>query len=104
VTEHGHHDRSTMMPTTQTRDERLALAAAKTAGQMVLEDLFGKLGVNVADFEQLQELRDDIQWVHQLRTGSKKVGARFVMTIVSVVAGAIAIAMWEFFRTLFHFH
>lgn len=73
----------------------LALAAAKEAARATVEDLFGKLGVNVADFKSLQSFRDDLAFIHRLRSGSAKVGARFLLTIVSVLAGAMVIGLWE---------
>lgn len=97
-------DESPLLPPRGTRDEELARAAAHAASQTTLEKLFGDLGINVADFKQLQQLRDDLAWVHQIRSGSKRAGARFFMTLVMALAGAAGIAAWEFLKAMFHFH
>lgn len=78
----------------------VALAAAKEATRQTIVEMFAMLGVNAANLEEMQKLRDDIQFARRLRMGSTKVGATFVMTI----AGAAAIGIWEFLKSVFSVH
>lgn len=85
------------------RDELpdVALAAAKEAARQAINETFALLGVNVADFNSMQELRDDLAFVRRTRTSAVRIGARFVLSIVSLASGAIAIGAWEYIKSIF---
>lgn len=81
---------------------QIALAAAKEAVRETMTEMFSLLGVNVANFDSMQGLRDDLAFVRSLRHGATKAGGRFFLTIVSLIAGAVAIGMWEWLRSALH--
>lgn len=85
-----------------TRDEAaaIALAAAKEASRQTLSEAFAMLGVNLADFESMQNFREDLDWARRARRVSEATGHRAWTTIVSIAAGAIAIGLWEYIRIL----
>lgn len=102
-----------------TRDELsdIALAAAKEGSRQTLNEIFALLGVNLMNFEDVKSFREeldfartmklyreDLEFAHALRTSSKKIGAKFVLTIVTVVAGAVAIGAWEYVKAILHVH
>lgn len=102
-----------------TRDELsdIALAAAKEGSRQTLNELFSLLGVNLMNFDDVKAFRedleflrtirpyrDDLEFARALRSGSKKIGGRFVITIVTVLASAIAIGAWEFIKGILHIH
>ena len=82
--------------------EGLALAAAKTAVQECQASFMAILGVNIANQDDVREFQATIRFAENLRHGSTKVGARAAMTAITVVSGAVAIAAWEWVKTIFH--
>lgn len=91
------------LPRKGTREEELALVAAKEAVRRVQNELFADLGVNLADFKDIQELREDLAFARRLRVGSTKATARFFMTLVMALAGAAGVALWEFAKAWLHY-
>jgi len=84
-----------------TREEasNIALAAAKEAVRASNEQLFGLLGVNIADFKAMQEFRDTLEWAAKGKKLSAVTAARMWTTIVGIASASIAIGLWEWFRT-----
>lgn len=89
---------------TESRDADIALAAAKEAVRQCMNETFALLGVNLSNFDDVKKFREDIEFVRSLRTGATKVGAKFVLTVVSIIAGAIAIGAWETIKQALHSH
>ncbi len=56
------------------------------------------------NFDDVKMFREDIEFVRSMRSGATKIGAKFVLTIVTLVAGGVAIAAWEYVKTWFHMH
>ena len=85
-----------------TREEasNIALAAAKEAARQTLNETFGMLGVNLANFDDMQKFRDDLTWVRRYRSLSDGAGRRAAMTIISVVSAGVAISLWEWIKSL----
>ncbi|HEX4302820.1 MAG TPA: hypothetical protein VHZ78_08500 [Rhizomicrobium sp.] len=83
-----------------TREEAssIALAAAKEAVRQTMSEQFALLGVNIADFKDMQSLRDDLEWARRGRKLSEVTGHRIWTTIVGLAAGGLAIAFWEYAR------
>lgn len=78
----------------------IALAAAKEASRQTISETFALLGVNVSNFDDMKKFREDLEFMRSVRSGASKLGARFVLTIVSIVAGAVAIASWEYIKAI----
>lgn len=87
---------------TQKELSDIALAAAKEAARQTISETFALLGVNVSNFDSMQGLRDDLAFLRHTRVGAGRMGAKFVLTIVSVIAGAVAIGAWEYLKFLLH--
>lgn len=85
----------------RSRDANLALAAAKEAVRECMTEQYALLGIDLANKDDLRQFRQDLEFMRTLRTGAHTIGAKFVLTVVSVIAGAIAIGAWEFVKN-FH--
>lgn len=88
----------------KTEASNIALAAAKEAARQTLSETFGMLGVNIADFESMQKFRDDLEWARHARELSQRTGHRAWTAIVTVAASGLAIAIWEYIRTMIGKH
>ncbi len=100
-----------------TEVERLAVAASKLAVNDALNELFTQMGVNRANFDSMEAFKKDIQFIrslrkrneiwsdleflHGVRTGSAKAGARFALALVTIFAGAFAYGMVSWMRGVF---
>ncbi len=82
--------------------EGIALAAARVAVQECQTSFMATLGINIADSDDVKEFQANIRFAENLRLGSTRIGARIAMTTITVLAGAIAIAAWEWTKTLLH--
>lgn len=82
--------------------EGIALAAARTAVQELQTSFMATLGLNISNSEDVKEFQATIRFAESLKNGSAKIGARVVMTAITVIAGAVAISSWEFVKNLSH--
>lgn len=88
---------------TKSELEGLALAAAAKAVQECQTSFMSTLGININNQDAIEEFRATVRFAENLRLGTTKVGARVGMTAITVVAGAVAIASWEWLKAFFHF-
>ncbi len=82
--------------------ESIIRATAHTAVQECQTSFMATLGLNIANAEDIKTFQANIRFAENLRLGSSKLGARLAMTTMTVLAGAIAIAAWEWTKTLLH--
>lgn len=75
--------------------ERVALAAAKEGSRETMAEIFSLMGVNIANFDSMDEFRKDIAFIRSLRGTSSKVGSRVVVTLFTMFSVAIALSMWK---------
>lgn len=80
--------------------EGIVLAAARVAVQECQTSFMATLGINIANSEDIRNFQANIRFAENLRLGSSKIGARLAMTVITVMAGAVAIAAWEWTKTL----
>jgi hypothetical protein len=78
----------------------IALAAAKEGSRQTLNETFALMGVNLMNFDDMKEFREDLDFVRSMRTGVHKVSARVGITIITTITGALAIAIWEALKSL----
>ena len=83
--------------------EGIALSAARVAVQEMQTSFMATLGINIANSEDVKNFQANIRFAENLRLGTTKVGTRLAMTTITVLAGAVAIAGWEWVKALFHF-
>lgn len=77
-----------------------ALAAAKEAVRELQADMFAMLGINLANFDDVKRLREDMEFIRSFHRNAQKIGGRFMFAVISALAGALAIGAWEFLRML----
>lgn len=82
--------------------EGIALAAARVAVQECQTSFMATLGVNINNIDDIKDFQATLRFADNLRAGSAKVGARLGMTSLTIVAGAVSIAGWEWFKDLLH--
>jgi len=103
-----HRDYENRVPTTEA--ERIAVAAAKLAGNDVMNETFALIGVARGSVDSVEEFRADLAFVRALRKrpeiwkdfdflqsarlGSIKAGAKLFMTVFTMATGAAA--FWLF--------
>lgn len=78
----------------------IALAAAKEASRQTISETFSLFGVNVANFESMQEFKEDVEFVRRYRKISQLTGRKAWTTVVSLASAGVAIALWEWIKTL----
>ncbi len=57
------------------------------------------LGINIADAESVKDFQSTIRFADNLRIGSTRIGMRASMTLITVIAGAVAITCWEWTKS-----
>lgn len=93
----------------------MAIACAKLASTDALNELMGTFGVARGNVESVERFRQDLMFLRQLRmreeiwpdldflaamrNGSVKAAARVGLTILTLLTGALAYGMWDWFRT-----
>jgi len=82
--------------------EGMLLAASRVAVQECQASFMATLGINIADSEDVKNFQATIRFAENMRLGTTKVGTRVAMTIITVLAGAVAIAAWEWTKGFFH--
>jgi hypothetical protein len=89
-----------------TREElsAIALVAAKEAVRQTMNETFGMFGVNLANFESIQEFRDTIEWARTGRNISRLTGNRLWTGFVAIIGGGVILGFWEGLKLLITKH
>lgn len=87
-----------------TREEALSIAAeaAETGSHKAIKATFALLGVDVDEFESVQDFRGDLQWVKSGRRVSKAIGSKAGSSVVGIASIGIAVAIFDFVKKFFH--
>lgn len=87
-----------------THDEASAIAedAADKGSMTALKRTFALLGVDLDDFESVQEFRGDLQWVKSGRRLSKTITGKSISSVVGVVSIGILIGLYDYLKKVFH--
>lgn len=82
----------------------IAADAAEEGSTKALKRTFALLGVDLDDFESVQDFRGDLQWVKSGRRVSKALGSKASSSIIGVGAIGVAVAVFNWVRGLLHFN
>lgn len=82
----------------------IALAAAKEATRTCLNETFALLGVNLSNFESVEQFRQDVEWLRRVRKVSEAGKSRAWMTVISIASAGLAVAAWESVKALIRGH
>jgi len=72
----------------------MALAAAKEAVRETHAELFSLLGINIANFDDVKRFRANLEFLESLHSGTAKMGARAMFAFMTMMVGAIGLAVW----------
>lgn len=90
-------------PITREEAEDIANRAAEIGSHKALKQTFALLGVDIDDFESVQDFRGDLQWVKSGRRLSRSIGTKTGSSILGVFALGIGVALFDMIkRALFH--
>lgn len=95
VNERAHDDCVTI-------DEARAIAmdAADVGSTRALQRFCAVLGVDLDDFESVQEFRGDLQWVKSGRRISRNITGKSISSIVGVVSIGVIIGLYDWVRSV----
>lgn len=83
--------------------ERIAEGAAERGAEKAIREAFKLLaGVDIADQNQVNLLRKDLEWARETRQLSQRLNARVLMILVTMVVSGLAIALWEGIKQFSH--
>lgn len=71
----------------------------KESTQEVIHETFKVLGVDVEDFDHINEFRENLRWVRKYRKASETVGSRILITLTTIATGGILTAIWAYMNT-----
>lgn len=96
----GDRDEDASFRITQKQSADIALAAAKEAVRELNNEMFGLLGYNLADLNDVKKLRDDIEFAHRLRVNSNRFSMAIGFALISIVITGLTLAVWEGIKLL----
>lgn len=80
----------------------IAEDAADKGSTTALRRTFALLGVDLDDFESIQEFRGDLQWVKSGRRLSRTITGKSLSSIVGVVTIGVLIGIYDYLRRVLH--
>lgn len=86
---------------TRAEAQDIASEAAEKGSDLALKRTFALLGVDLNDFESVQEFRGDLQWIKSGRRVSRAVGSKAGSSIVGVVSIGVLVVIGDWLRQLF---
>lgn len=87
---------------TRAEAEDIADDAAEKGSDRALKRTFALLGVDLDEFESVQDLRGDLQWVKSGRRLSRAVGSKAGSSIVGAVSIGILVGLADLVKMLFY--
>ena len=71
----------------------------KMATEEAITETFKVMGIDVNDFDHINDFRENQSWVKKYRKASETIGSRILITITTVVTGGIIAAVWAYIQT-----
>lgn len=71
----------------------------KVATGEAITETFKVMGIDVNDFDHINDFRENQSWVKKYRKASETIGSRILITITTVVTGGIIAAVWAYIQT-----
>lgn len=88
---------------TSEQAHEIAMVAAEEGSTKSLKRTFALLGVDLDNFESVQEFRGDLQWLKSGRRVSKAIGNKAGTSIVGAISIGILIGVFDWIKKIF-FH
>lgn len=77
-------------------DRREIKELIESSTEEAINRTFALLGVDTDSFDHVQEFRDGLAWVKKYRGMSEKVGSHVILTMLTILSGGIATAIWAY--------
>lgn len=89
-----------------TRDEaeEIASKAAEEGSHKAIKQTFALLGVDMDEFESVQDFRGDLQWIKSGRRVSKALGTKAGTSILGVFALSLGVYLFDLAKRIFLGH
>ena len=71
----------------------------KVATEEAITETFKVIGIDVNDFDHINDFRENQSWVKKYRKMSETVGSRIIVTITTALTGGIIAAVWAYIQT-----
>ena len=82
---------------TESHEEMRALV--KVATEEAIVETFKVMGIDVNDFEHINDFRENHSWVKRYRGMAEKVGSLIIVTITTALTGGILAAVWAYIQS-----
>lgn len=82
----------------------IAAEAAEEGSNKAIKQTFALLGVDLDEFESVQDLRGDLQWVKSGRRMSRVVGTKAGSSVVGLITISVLVAVGDALRKMFFGH
>ncbi len=73
-------------------------AVVKEASDAAIKETFKLLGVDLDNFEHINEFQENLRWVKKYRKASESVGSRVMVTITTILTGGTLAAIWAYLQ------
>ena len=74
-------------------------SSVKGATKEAISETFKVMGIDVNDFDHINDFRENQSWVKKYRRACETIGSRILITITTVVTGGIIAAIWAYIQT-----
>lgn len=71
----------------------------KVATEEAITETFKVMGIDVNDFDHINDFRENQSWVKKYRKASETIGSRILVTITTVLTGGVIAAVWAYIQT-----
>lgn len=71
----------------------------KVATEETIVETFKVMGIDVTDFDHLNDFRENQNWVKRYRRVSEKVGSRIIVTITTIMTTGFLAAIWAYVQS-----
>ncbi len=83
-----------------TEEEKAEIAKLiKVSTEEAITETFKVMGIDVNDFDHINDFRENHNWVKKYRRVSESVGSRIIVTITTALTGGIIAAVWAYIQT-----
>ena len=79
-----------------------ATAIAQEAAKATSAAIFKELGLDVKNAKDMKRQRADLEFLHAFHNGASRAGARAMFSLITIMIGGLALALWEGIKFALH--
>ena len=68
----------------------------KVATEEAISETFRAMGIDVNDFDHVNQFRENQAWVVKYRKAAEAVGSRIIVTLTTAATGGVIAAVWAY--------